>query len=57
MDKFEEKIHSDLQQYLLSVNEIDERLPECPDVGPRAGWPPHLFPRAVTRMSYALPTD
>ena len=26
MDKFEEKIHSDLQQYLLSVNEIDERL-------------------------------
>ena len=32
MDKFEEQIHGDLQQYLLSVNEIDERLPECPDV-------------------------
>ena len=32
MDKFEEQIHNDLHQYLLSVNEIDERLPECPDV-------------------------
>ena len=32
MEKFEEKIHSDLQQYLLSVNEVDERMPECPDV-------------------------
>ena len=32
MDKLEELIHSDLQQYLLSMNEIDERLPECPDV-------------------------
>ena len=32
MDKFEEQIHGDLQQYLLSVNEIEERLPECPDV-------------------------
>ena len=32
MRKFEEQIHSDLQQYLLSVNEVDERLPECPDV-------------------------
>ena len=32
MEKFEEQIHSDLQQYLLSVNEVDERLPECPDV-------------------------
>ena len=32
MDKFENLIHNDLQQYLLSVNEIDERLPECPDV-------------------------
>ena len=32
MDKLEEQIHNDLQQYLLSVNEIDERLPECPDV-------------------------
>ena len=32
MDSLEEQIHGDLQQYLLSVNEIDERLPECPDV-------------------------
>lgn len=32
MDSLEELIHSDLKQYLLSVNEIDERLPECPDV-------------------------
>lgn len=32
MDKFEEQIHSNLQQYLLSVNKIDERLSECPDV-------------------------
>ena len=35
MDKLEEQIHSDLQQYLLCVNEIDERLPECPDVEDR----------------------
>ena len=32
MDKLEEQLHSDLQQYLLSVDEIDERQPECPDV-------------------------
>ena len=32
MKKLEELIHSDLQQYLLRANEIDERLPECPDV-------------------------
>lgn len=32
MDKFEELIQRDLQKYLLSTNEIDERLPECPDV-------------------------
>ncbi len=32
MDSLEKLIHSDLQQYLLSLNEIDERLPECPDV-------------------------
>ena len=31
MDSLEEPIHSDLQQYLLSINKIDERLPECPD--------------------------
>ena len=31
MDSLEELIHSDLRQYLLSMNEIDERLPECQD--------------------------
>ena len=35
MDSLEELIHNDLQQYLLNVNEIDERLPECPDVEDR----------------------
>ncbi len=32
MDNFEEQIHNDLKQYLLNVNEIDQRLPECPDI-------------------------
>lgn len=32
MDKFEEIVHKDLHQYLLSMKEVDERLPECPDV-------------------------
>ncbi|MCR5131428.1 MAG: hypothetical protein K6C10_08220 [Prevotella sp.] len=32
MEPFEEQIRHDLHQYLLSLNEIDERLPECPDV-------------------------
>ena len=32
MNDFEELIRHDLQQYLLSEGEIDERLPECPDV-------------------------
>lgn len=32
MNNFEEQIHNDLKQYLLSVNEIDQRLPECPDI-------------------------
>ena len=35
MDSLEELIHHDLQQYLLSMNAIDERLPECPDVEDR----------------------
>lgn len=30
--EFEQKIKSDLQQYLLSRKEIDARMPECPDV-------------------------
>ena len=32
MDQFEEKLHQDLHQFLLSMKEVDERLPECPDV-------------------------
>jgi len=32
MKKFEEQLHKDLHQYLLSMKEVDERLPECPDV-------------------------
>ena len=29
---FEEQIKNDLHQYLLSMQEVDERLPQCPDV-------------------------
>lgn len=29
---FEDIIHQDLYRFLLSMNEVDERLPECPDV-------------------------
>lgn len=32
MDKLEEILRKDLHQYLLSMKEVDERLPECPDV-------------------------
>lgn len=32
MEKFEEQLHQDLHQYLLGVGEVDEHLPECPDV-------------------------
>ena len=32
MEQFEEKLRQDLHQFLLSVDEVDERLPECPDV-------------------------
>ena len=32
MELFEDKLHQDLHQFLLSMNEVDERLPECPDV-------------------------
>ena len=32
MNEFEDKLHKDLHQFLLSMNEIDARLPECPDV-------------------------
>jgi len=29
---FEDIIRQDLHQFLLSMKEVDERLPECPDV-------------------------
>ena len=31
-EQFEEILCSDLHQFLLSIKEVDERLPECPDV-------------------------
>ena len=32
MDNFEEILTKDLHQFLISIKEVDERLPECPDV-------------------------
>ena len=32
MEQFENIIRQDLHQFLLSMKEVDERLPECPDV-------------------------
>ena len=32
MEKFEETLHKDLHQYLSAMHEVDERLPECPDI-------------------------
>ena len=32
VENFEQELHSDLHQYLLSLGKVDERLPECPDV-------------------------
>ena len=32
MEKFEDTLHKDLHQFLLSMQEVDERMPECPDV-------------------------
>ena len=29
---FENRLHQDLYQYLLALEEVDTRLPECPDV-------------------------
>ncbi len=31
-EQFEDQLHRDLHQFLLSMKEVDERLPECPDV-------------------------
>jgi len=38
MNEFEDKLHDDLRQFLLSMKEVDERLPECPDVEDK--WEP-----------------
>ena len=32
MENFEEQLRNDLHQFLLSMKEVDERMPECPDV-------------------------
>ena len=32
MEQFEEQLHQDLHQFLQSMKEVDERMPECPDV-------------------------
>ena len=32
MEQFEQQLNHDLHQYLMSLNEVDERQPECPDV-------------------------
>ena len=32
MDNFEEELRKDLHQFLMTMREVDERLPECPDV-------------------------
>ena len=34
-EKFEDTIHKSLHQYLWGIGEVDERLPECPDVTDR----------------------
>ena len=31
-EQFENQLHQDLHQFLLSMKEVDERMPECPDV-------------------------
>ena len=32
IERFEEQLHQDLHQFLLSMKETDARLPGCPDV-------------------------
>ena len=32
MENFEEQLKNDLHQFLQTLQEVDERLPECPDV-------------------------
>ena len=32
MEQFEKQLHDDLHRFLVSMKEVEERLPECPDV-------------------------
>ena len=32
MEQFENQLHNDLHQFLVGMKEVDERLPQCPDV-------------------------
>jgi hypothetical protein len=32
MELFENQLHNDLHRFLVSMKEVDERLPACPDV-------------------------
>lgn len=32
MNQFEDILHHDLHEFLLSINEVDKHLPECPDL-------------------------
>ena len=32
MEQFEDQLHQDLHQFLLSIEEVDKHLPECIDV-------------------------
>ena len=38
IENLEEQLHDDLHQFLLSMKEVDEQLPECPDVEEK--WEP-----------------
>ena len=35
IEEFEVSLHGDLKQYLLERGEVDEHIPECPDVEER----------------------
>ena len=32
MTQFEDTLHGDLHHYLVSLHELDEHFPDCPDV-------------------------
>ena len=64
IERFEEQLHHDLHQFLLSMKETDARLPECPDVEEKweqiakAYIPKSLYSRwhqGVQRLSIRFP--